>query len=78
MFLAILFIILGVSLLLNAMGVIGSNFWGFFWAIVLIVAGVKMMMKKGNCPMCGWWSGKINEKINGHCCEGHDHEGQSH
>lgn len=76
MFLAIIIIILGLFLLLNALGIIiAGNFWGLFWAIVLLAIGVKMLVKKGKCPICGWqhWEGKMHDKIHGkmkdHCCD---------
>jgi len=75
MFLAIICIILGSFLLLNAIGIISGNFWGLFWAIVLLAIGFRLLAKKGKCPMCGWgmWHGKIHEKIHSkmrdHCCE---------
>lgn len=68
MFFAIVFIVLGLFLLLNALGIIVGNFWGFFWAIVFIGLGLKMLMKKSECPMCNWHGG-----MNGHCCD-HNHE----
>ena len=75
MFLAIVFIVLGIFLLLNAMNIIlSANFWTFFWAVVFIALGIKMMMKKG-CPMCGWHH--MQGKMNGHCCD-HDHDGEDH
>lgn len=67
MFLAILFIAIGVAVLLNTLGIMTGTFWGFFWAVFFIVIGLKMLMKKGNCPMCGWAS-----KMHGHCCD-HKH-----
>jgi predicted membrane protein len=79
MFLAIVFILLGLFLLLNAMGVIAGNFWGFFWAILFIAVGLRMLMKNGNCPMCcsSMFHGKINKKMEskmeGGCCD-HCHE----
>jgi len=71
MFLAIVFILLGLFLLLNAMGIIVGNFWGFFWAIVFLAVGIKMLFGRGKCPMCGWgmWQGNIHEKMHGHCCD---------
>lgn len=84
MFLAIIFIVLGVVLLLNAFGIIlGANFWGLFWAIVFLAIGIRLLTRRGKCPMCGWgmWHekihGKIHKKMHGHCdCEcdhtGHD------
>ena len=80
MFLAIIFIILGLFLLLNALGIIVGNFWGFFWAVFFLAIGFRMMMKKGRCPMCEgmWWKeemhDKIHEKMHDHCGCGHDHE----
>lgn len=84
MFLAIIFIVLGLFLLLNALGiVVGGNFWGLFWAIVFLAIGIKMLMRRGKCPICGWgmWQGRIHEKIHEkmhkHCCD-HDREGEEH
>lgn len=55
MFAAIFIIAIGVALLLNTLGLMTGNFWGFFWAIFFIAAGTRLMMKKGSgCPMCGW------------------------
>ena len=79
MFLAIVIILLGVFLLLNAMGIIVGNFWGYFWAIVLIAVGVSMLIKRGKCPMCGcmmckgMMHGKMSGHMDGKCC-GHNHE----
>ncbi|MCX6721506.1 MAG: DUF5668 domain-containing protein [Candidatus Staskawiczbacteria bacterium] len=53
MFLAIVFIVIGILMLLNAMGIIVGNFWSFFWAILFLALGIKMIIKK-DCPMCGW------------------------
>jgi len=72
MFLPVLFIVLGALLLLNAMGIITGNFWGFFWAIVFLTVGIKMMIHKGGCPVCSCFEWK--EKMNGHCCDGHHHD----
>ncbi len=75
MFLAILFIVLGVFALLNALGIIvGTNFWSLIWAIVLLAIGFKLLRKRGVCPMCGWnrMEARIHQKIHekfqhGHC-----------
>lgn len=79
MFLAVVFIILGLVLLLNALGIIvAGNFWGLFWAIVFLAIGLRLLARRGKCPICGWgmWQGrmheKIHEKMEGHCC-GHNH-----
>jgi hypothetical protein len=73
MFLAIVFIVLGVFLLLNAMGIIvGGSFWGLFWAIVFLAIGFRLLAKRGKCPICGFgvWQGRIHEKMHQHCdCE---------
>ena len=75
MFFAIVFLVLGLFLLLNALGIIVGNFWGFFWAVVFLAIGFRLLSKKGKCPMCGWhyWEEKMNMKSQGHCC-GHDHD----
>jgi hypothetical protein len=80
MFLAIVFIILGLFMLLSAMGIVVGNFWGFFWAFFFLAIGIRMMMKRGMCPVCGWhhWEGKMHgkmhEKMYKHCGCGDEHE----
>jgi predicted membrane protein len=80
MFLAIVFIVIGLFLLLNAMGIIAGNFWGFLLAIIFIAIGAKMMMRGGRCPMCEgiFWQekmhGKIHERMHDHCNCGHEHQ----
>lgn len=69
MFLAVLFIVLGVFLLLNALGiVVGGSFWNLFLAVIFIAVGVKLLARKGKCPICGWsyWEGKIHGRIHEH------------
>lgn len=76
MFLAIVFIVIGLFLLLNAFGIIiASNFWGLFWSIILLAIGFKMLMRKGKCPICGFgmWSDRMHQKKHGECC-GHENE----
>ena len=81
MFFAVLFIAIGLAILLSTLGIMNGTFWGFFWALFFIVVGVKMMIRKGRCPVCGWhhWEGRIHDKIHakmdGHCCEHHEHNG---
>ena len=83
MFFAILFIAIGLALLLNTLGLLNGTFWGLFWAIFFLAIGLKMIMRKDNCPMCGWgaWKGKMHEKMHGghagSCC-GHNHEHEHH
>jgi hypothetical protein len=80
MFLAIVFILLGLFLLLNAMGIVaGTHFWGFFWAVIFLAIGIKLLMKRGSCPICSGfcWGGKMHEKMHGECC-GHDHGDHEH
>jgi len=78
MFFAIILVAVGVALLLNVAGVLTGSFWGVFWGVFFIVVGIKMMMKGGNCPICGWygWGGKMHnkmhEKMGRHCCD-HEH-----
>lgn len=76
MFLAIVFIVLGLFLLLNALGIIvAGNFWGLFWAIVFLTLGVKMIIHRGKCPMCRWhgWQKKVNRTMHEDCCD-NDHQ----
>ena len=53
MFIAILFIAIGLAILLNTLGLLNGTFWGLFWAFFFLVIGFKMMMKNKSCPMCG-------------------------
>jgi predicted membrane protein len=70
MFLAIVFIVLGLFLLLQAMGIaVGINLWGFFWAIIFLAIGLKMLIKRNGCPMCSVWGSKMHQKMHGHCSE---------
>lgn len=79
MFFPALLIAIGLAILFNTLGIFNGMFWGFFWAIFFIALGIKIMMKRGKCPMCGWgmWHNKMHDKIHskmeGHCCD-HDHE----
>jgi hypothetical protein len=52
-----------------------GSFWGFFWAIFFLAAGIKMLVSRGDCSMCGLggWKGKMSKQD--HCC-GHNHEEQ--
>ena len=70
MFLPIIFIILGLLLLLNAFGIAVGNIWGIFWAIVFLALGIKMIMRRMNCPMCGLGvsNGKLHERIHAKYC----------
>lgn len=84
MFFAIVLIAIGLAILLNTLGIMNASFWGFFWALFFIVVGVKMMIRRGKCPICGWghWEGRIHEKIHEkmdkHCDCGHNHEEDHH
>jgi len=75
MFLAIVCIAIGLALLLNALGIATGTFWAFFWAVIFIAIGVGLLLKKSDCPMCGWgtWHKGANGKDQGDCC-GHKHE----
>jgi hypothetical protein len=78
MFLAIIFLVLGFFLLLNAFGIVTGHFWILFWAVVLLAIGIRLLTKKRGCPMCEgmYWSGKLHDHVHGHHCEcedEHDH-----
>lgn len=54
MFLASLFITIGIFYLLKAMGIITEDIWSFIWPSVLIVLGLTMILKrKTKRPF--WW-----------------------
>jgi hypothetical protein len=78
MFFAIILIAVGIVILLNTLGLLNGSFWGFFWAAFFIALGVKVMMRKGKCPMCGWHNfggkmhNKMHDKMDEGCC-GHNH-----
>lgn len=78
MFFAIVLIAIGLAILLNALGLLNGSFWGFFWAILFIAFGVKMLIRQGKCPVCGWhyWEEKIHGKIHqrAHRDSGNDEE----
>ena len=86
MFFGILIIAIGVAILFNALGLFSGAFWGIFWGVLFIVLGIKLMVRKGMCPVCGWHGfegkmhNKIHEKMSKECCGGHhDHEeGEEH
>ncbi len=60
MFLAIVCIAIGAALLLNALGITTGASWTFFWAIVFIAIGIRLLFKKDCCSMCGFWERKNN------------------
>jgi hypothetical protein len=84
MFIAIVFIAIGLAILLNTLGIISGGFWGFFWSILFLAIGVRLLTKKNVPPCCGWnfWQSKANgcdencdEECNDNCgcgC-GHNH-----
>jgi hypothetical protein len=85
MFLAILFIVLGLFALLNALGIIvGANFWSLIWAVVLLAIGFRLLRRRGKCPICGWnhfeakMHQKFNQKTHGDCCGNCDHDHDEH
>lgn len=73
MFFGIIIIAVGVAILLNTLGLMTGNFWGFFWAAFFIIVGIKMIVKReGGCPMCGGFMRK-SMHVHGENCN-HDHE----
>ena len=73
-FIAIIFIILGIVVLLNAFGIaINVHVWGIIGGIILLAIGLKLLIKPRWCPMCsGHW--KMHSKIHGQCQCAHKHE----
>jgi len=78
MFFGILLIAIGFAILLNTLGIMTGSFWGFFWAIFFVAIGLKIIIRNGKCPICGWhgFEGKMHNKMHakmqGHCCD-HNH-----
>jgi hypothetical protein len=62
------------------MGIIIGNFWGYFWAIVFLTIGIKMLIHKEGHSLCEgfWWNGKMHERIQKHCDCSHDHDEDGH
>ena len=91
MLIAIIFIILGLLLILKAFGIaVGIGAWSLIGGVILLAIGIKMMKKRGACPLCTgvWYGGKMHqkfhEKMHGNCSEececdhDHDKDGQDH
>ena len=54
MIIGIIILVMGLLLILQAMGFISGNFWMLFWGILLLVLGLKMVSKKRRCWHCEW------------------------
>jgi len=75
MLIAIVLIILGLLLILKAFGIaVGVGAWSLIGGIILLAIGIKMVRKKGSCPMCS----DIWCKSNCDCDHKHDEDGQNH
>lgn len=62
-----LLIILGIFILLKALGIIVGDFWAYFWGILFLVLGFGMINKKGDHTCWGWCNTKKDHSK-------HDHE----
>ena len=49
MFFGIVLIVLGVLLLFSEMGIIHGSFWGYFWPVLVIAVGVRMIVGERSC-----------------------------
>jgi len=77
MFLAIIFIAIGLAILLSTLGITSGSFLGFFWSIIFIVVGLKMIANKKSCPICGWHgaiTGRADDSCECECDCGHTHQ----
>ena len=54
-------VIIGIVLLLQEMGLIGGDFWGYLWAIFVILFGFSLM-DKGHSKCCSWSFLKTDKK----------------
>ena len=49
MFFAFALIIIGFLLILEKLGIITGDVWGWIWPILILVLGVSLLMKKNVC-----------------------------
>lgn len=61
----LILVILGILFLLEEMGIIDGNFWGYFWPVILIVVGISIMRKDRNFD-CGSFFGVKKSKSEHH------------
>ncbi|OGY93481.1 MAG: hypothetical protein A2406_01110 [Candidatus Komeilibacteria bacterium RIFOXYC1_FULL_37_11] len=60
----LILVILGILFLLEEMGIIHGDFWGYFWPVILIVLGLNLMKKdKFSMDCCNFW-GQSKKKDN--------------
>ncbi len=45
----LIILVAGLTLLLKNMGMISAEIWGILWPVLIMVVGLKCMMKKGCC-----------------------------
>jgi len=57
-----LLIIIGAIFLLENLNLIPAINWSVIWPLLLILAGVYLMKKRGGDDCCSWFSGKKEEK----------------
>lgn len=62
MILGIIILVMGIVLILQALGLVMGNFWGIFWGVLFLVIGLKMMSKKKQCLHCDWFHCKKDHK----------------
>jgi hypothetical protein len=53
-----LLVILGIIFLLENLNLIPILDWSIVWPIIMILAGLYMLKKKGGDSCCGWHSAK--------------------
>ncbi len=57
-----LLVIFGTFFLLENLGLLPWFNWPTIWPVILILAGLYMMKKRGGHDCCNWFSGKPEEK----------------
>jgi len=62
MFMPWLLVICGVVFLLENLGFLPWLNWSVIWPVILILAGLYMMKKRGGDECCNWFSDKKGEK----------------
>ena len=55
----LILVVLGILFILEEMGFIQGDFWGYFWPIILIIVGLNIMKKdKFGMNCCGFFETK--------------------
>ena len=55
MFLGVVLVVIGIVLILKALGLVTGGMWTIFWGILFLIIGAKIISKKQqHCFHCDW------------------------